>query len=116
MYVQEGQRRLRPDARTAGFLIATLQALQRLVSCSQLQEEVCALKLFPVLFSLLECGCERVSMEAARLLTRLWAPEAFLNGAKPFVNKTTGEEYHLNKPEDAIQVPFAMSQFPSFWV
>ena len=104
--MQEGQRRLRPDARAARFLIATLQALQRLASCSQLQEEMCALRLFPVLFSLLDCGCDRVSMEAARLLARLWAPEAFANGAKPFVNKTTGEEYHLNKPEDAIQVRF----------
>ena len=102
--MQEAQRRIRPDARTAGLLIATLHALQRLASCSQLQEEMCALKLFPVLFSLLDCGCDRVSMEAARLLARLWAPEAFVNGAKPFVNKTTGEEYHLNKPEDAFQV------------
>lgn len=101
---QGGERRLRPDARTSALLIAVLQALQRLVSCPQLQEEVCVLRLFGSLFSLLDCGCDRVAMEAARLLARLWAPEAFLSGSKPFVNKTAGEEYRFNKPEDAIQV------------
>eukprot|EP00892_Ulva_mutabilis_P004250 jgi/Ulvmu1/2197/UM013_0043.1 len=101
---KEGERRLRPDARTSALLIAVLQALQRLASCPQLQEEVCTLRLFGSLFSLLDCGCDRVAMEAARLLARLWAPEAFLHGSKPFVNKTAGEEYRFNKPEDAIQV------------
>lgn len=102
--VQEGERRLRPDARTSALLIAVLQALTRLASCPQLQEEVCALRLFSSIFSLLDCGCDRVAMEAARLLARLWAPEAFNHGSKPFVNKTAGEEYRFNKPEDAIQV------------
>lgn len=102
--MQEGERRLRPDARTSGLLIAVLQALQRLASCPQLQEEICALRLFSSVFSLLDCGCDRVAMEAGRLFARLWAPEAFLYGSKPFVNKTAGEEYRYNKPEDAIQV------------
>lgn len=103
-HVQEGERRLRPDARTSALLIAVLQALQRLASSPQLQEEICALRLFSSIFSLLDCGCDRVAMEAGRLLARLWAPEAFLHGSKPFVNKTAGEEYRFNKPEDAIQV------------
>ena len=102
--LQGDETRLRPDAATAGLLIGALQALQRLSTCPQLQEEICAVKCFASLFSLLDCSCDRVSMEAARLLTRLWAPAAARHGCKPFVNRSTGEEYHLNHPEDALTV------------
>ena len=110
--MQAGETRLRPDAATSALLMAALQALQRLATCPQLQEEMCAVRAFGSVFSLLDCGCERVSMEAARLLTRLWAPAAARRGGKPFVNASAGEEYAETLPEVAYQVPAACSPSP----
>lgn len=105
--VQEGQTRLRPDYPATVLLIGALQALQRLASCAQLQEEMCAVRCFGSLFSLLDCGCERISMEVARLLTRLWAPGPAARGAPPFAGRGAADEYEAALPEVAHQVRFA---------
>jgi hypothetical protein len=102
--MQAGETRLRPDAATSGLLIGTLQALQRLATCVQLMEEMAAVRCFASVFSLLDCSCDQVSMEAARLLTRLWAPAAAKIGARPFVSHSAGEEYPEVLPEIAYQV------------
>jgi hypothetical protein len=101
---QGSETRLRPDGPATTLLIGALHALQRLASVPQLQEEMCAVRCFGSLFSLLDCGCDRISMEVARLLTRLWAPAAAAHGAKPFVSRSTGEEYEEALPEVAHQV------------
>lgn len=102
--LQAGETRLRPDAATSGLLIGALQALQRLATCTQLMEEMAAVRCFASVFSLLDCSCDRVSMEAARLLTRIWAPSTAKTGARPFVTHSAGEEYPEVFPDVAYQV------------
>ena len=37
-----------------------------------MQEEMCAVKCFSSLFSLLDCGCDRLAMEARALVMQSW--------------------------------------------
>ncbi|GFR46449.1 hypothetical protein Agub_g8023, partial [Astrephomene gubernaculifera] len=78
-------RHMAPDE--AKQSIAALQALQRLVSCHSMAEALLSLPPALGLGRLLaayECAHEGVAAEAARLLTRLWAPAAARVGAAPW--------------------------------
>ncbi|KAK9809260.1 hypothetical protein WJX72_012293 [[Myrmecia] bisecta] len=74
-----------PVARDALQIVAVLQCLQRLASATAASSHMISTTSGGArIFAALTCGHDHVAAEAARLLTRLWAPAAARCGAGPW--------------------------------
>ncbi|KAK9822709.1 hypothetical protein WJX81_005943 [Elliptochloris bilobata] len=98
-----------PQAREAGRTIALLQCLQRLATAGAAASSIVATPgSLARVFAALACGHDGVAGEAARLLTRLWAPAAARTGQPPWAlprplgGGEAADPHTLNSLEDSI--------------